>query len=158
MYLIAELCNMISMQKIWNLSWIPFAVCIKMQENDELNQGFLTSPLLTFGMIISLCCGEYLVHVYQDTWSQPILWDGAILVHLYFVCFCCSVMSNSWWPHGLQHTRLPFPSPNARACLNSCPSSWWCHPTILSVISSPCLQSSPASGSFPVNQLFASSG
>ena len=62
-------------------------------------------------------------------------------------------------PHGRQHTRLPCPSPTPRACSNSCASSWWCHPTISpSVISkgSPCLQSFPASGSFPLSQSFAS--
>ena len=55
-----------------------------------------------------------------------------------------SVLSNSLLPHGLQHARLPSPSP---ACSNSCPSSWWCHPTISSpVVSfSSCLQSFPAS-------------
>ena len=59
-------------------------------------------------------------------------------------------MSNSSWPHGLQHTRLPCPSPTPRACSNSCPSIQWCHPTISSfVISfSSCLQFFPASGSF----------
>ena len=41
-----------------------------------------------------------------------------------------SVMSNSWQFHGLQHNRLPCPSPPPRACSNSCPLSWWCHPTI----------------------------
>ena len=40
------------------------------------------------------------------------------------------VMSNSLWPHGLHHARLPCLSPSPGACLNSCPSSWWCHPTI----------------------------
>ena len=54
-------------------------------------------------------------------------------------------------PHGLQHARLPCPSPTAGACSNSCPSSWWCHPSI----SSFCLQSFPASGCFPVSQFFA---
>ena len=63
-------------------------------------------------------------------------------------------------PHGLQHTRLPCPSPTSRACPNSCPSSQWCHPTISpSVIPfSSRLQSFPASGSFPMSQFFASSG
>ena len=63
-------------------------------------------------------------------------------------------------PHGLQYTRLPCPSPTPRACSNSCPSSRWCHPTILtSVISfSCCLQSFPASGSFLMSQLFTSGG
>ena len=43
-------------------------------------------------------------------------------------------MSDSLWPHGLQHTRLPCPSPTPGACSNSCPSSWWCHPTISSSV------------------------
>ena len=64
-------------------------------------------------------------------------------------------MSNSLWPHGLQHTRLPSPSPTPRACLNSYPSSRWCHLTISSSdLPFSCLQSFPASGSFPMSQLF----
>ena len=61
-----------------------------------------------------------------------------------------SVMSDSLWPHGLQHTRPPCPSPTPGAYSNSCPSSRWCHPTISSsfVPFSSCLQSFPASGSF----------
>ena len=43
----------------------------------------------------------------------------------------CSVLSNSLWPHGLQHTRLHSPSPSPGACSNSCPLSQWCHPTCL---------------------------
>ena len=70
------------------------------------------------------------------------------------VQFSRSVMSNYLWPHGLQHTRLPCPSPTPGACSNSCPSSRWCHPTISSsVVVSSCLQSFPASGSFPVSQV-----
>ena len=62
--------------------------------------------------------------------------------------------------HGLQHVRLPCPSPTFRACSNSCPSSWWCHPTISSSVIpfSSCPQSLPASESFPMSQLFASGG
>ena len=76
------------------------------------------------------------------------------------VQFSCSVMSDSLQPHGLQHTRLPCPSPTPGAYSNSCPLSLWCHPNISSsVISlSSCLQSFPASGSFPKSQLFASGG
>ena len=72
----------------------------------------------------------------------------------------CSVLSNSLQPHGLQHTRLPCPSPSPRALWNSCPLSWWYHTTILSsvVLFSSRLQSFPASGSFPVRQFFASGG
>ena len=76
------------------------------------------------------------------------------------VQFSLSVMSDSLQPHGLQHSRLPCPSPTPRACSNSCPSSWWCHPTIsFSVIPFSCsLQSSPASGSCQMSQFFTSGG
>ena len=70
--------------------------------------------------------------------------------------FSCSVVSNSLRPHGLQHTRLPCPSPTPRACSDPWTSSWWCHPTISpSVVPfSSCLQSFSASGSFPMSQFF----
>ena len=72
------------------------------------------------------------------------------------VQFTYSVMSNSLWPHGLQHARLPCPSPTPGACSNSCPSSQWCHPTISSssVPFLSCLQYFPPSGSFPKCQFF----
>ena len=62
--------------------------------------------------------------------------------------------------HGLQHTRLPRPSPAPGACSNSCPLSQCCHPAISSSVVpfSSCPQSFPASGSFPVSRLFASGG
>ena len=74
--------------------------------------------------------------------------------------FSHSVVSNSLWPHGLQHTRLPSPLLSFWVCSNSFPVSQWCHPTISSLVIpfSSCLQSFPASGSFPVSQLFASGG
>ena len=79
------------------------------------------------------------------------------------VQFSRSVMSEYLWPHGLQHARLPCPSPDPRVYSNSCPLSQWCHPTISSSVIpfSSCLQSFPASGSFPVSQkawFFASGG
>ena len=79
---------------------------------------------------------------------------------LHSVQFSCSVMSNSLPPHGLQHARLPCPSPTPGACSNSCPSSWWCRLTTSSSVVpfSSCLQSLPASGSFPMSQLFPSGG
>ena len=63
--------------------------------------------------------------------------------------FSHSVVFYSLQPCGLQHAMLPCISPTCRACSNSCPSSWWCHPTISSSVVpfSSCLQSSPASGS-----------
>ena len=74
------------------------------------------------------------------------------------VSFSHSVVSDSLWPYGLQHARLPCPSPAPRACSNSCPSSWWCHPTISSSIVpfSSRLQFFPALWSIPVSQFFTS--
>ena len=85
----------------------------------------------------------------------------------YFFCILCgsvhfshSVVSDSLWPHELQHARPPCPSPTPRVYSNPCPLSWWCHPTISSSVvpfsSRP--QSFPASGSFQMSQLFASAG
>ena len=76
------------------------------------------------------------------------------------VQFSHSVVSSSLWPNGLQHTRLPCPSPTPGACSNSCPLSWWCHPTISSSVVPffSCPQSFPASGSFQMSQLFVSGG
>ena len=74
--------------------------------------------------------------------------------------FSHSVLSNSLQPYGLQHAKLPCPSPTPRICSNSCPLSRWCHPTTSTSIVpfSSCLQSLPASGSFPVSWLFSSGG
>ena len=74
--------------------------------------------------------------------------------------FSRSVVSDSLQPHGLQHSRLPCPSPSPRACSNSCPLTRWCHPTISPSASplSSCPQSFTASASFPVNWLFATGG
>ena len=74
--------------------------------------------------------------------------------------FSHSVTSNALRPHGLQHIRLPCPSPTPGARSTSYPLSWWCHPTISSSVVhfSFCLQSFPASGSFPMSQFFTSGG
>ena len=70
-----------------------------------------------------------------------------------------SVMSDSMWPHGLQHTRLLCPSPTPEVYSNSCPLSWWCHPTFSSsVLPFSHLQSFPASGYFQMSQFFTSGG
>ena len=68
-------------------------------------------------------------------------------------------MSDSLWPHGLQHARPPCPSPTPGVYSNSCPLSWWCHPTISSSVIpfSSHHQSFPASGSIPVSRFFPSS-
>ena len=99
-----------------------------------------------------LCEGGELFFLCNLRGRISILYTSVQLIH--------SVMSNSLRPQGLQHTRLPCPSPTPGACSNSCPSSQWCHPTISSSIVpfSSCLQSFPSSGSFPLRQFFTSSG
>ena len=79
---------------------------------------------------------------------------------LMLLLFSRSVVSDFLWPRGLQHARLPCPSPSPGVCSDLCPLSRWCHPTISSSVTlfSSCLESFPASGSFPVSQLFASGG
>ena len=73
--------------------------------------------------------------------------------------FSRSVASNSLWPHGLQHTRLPCPLLSPGVCSNSCPLSQWCHLTISSVVPfSCCLQAFPVLGPFLMSELFASGG
>ena len=76
------------------------------------------------------------------------------------VQFSCSVMSNSLRPHEAQYARPPCPSPRPGVHPDSCASSQWCHPAISSsaVPVSSCLQSLPASGSFPMSQIFAWGG
>ena len=76
------------------------------------------------------------------------------------VQFSRSVVSDSLRPHELQHTRPPCPSPTPRVHSNSCPSSQWCHSAISSFVVpfSSCLQPLPASGSFPMSQLFTWGG
>ena len=78
----------------------------------------------------------------------------------FLIQFSHSVVSNSLWPHEPQHARPPCPSPTAGVCPNPCPLSRWCHPTISSSVIpfSSCPQSFPASGSFPMSQIFASGG
>ena len=85
-------------------------------------------------------------------------WMGTFSVLVFQ--FSCSVVCYSLWPHGVQHTRLPCPSPTPGACSNSCPLSQWCHPTILSSFFpfSSCLQSFPAPGSLQTSQFFTSGG
>ena len=84
---------------------------------------------------------------YVKTWGETLLFNR-------------SVISDTLQSHGLQHARLTCPSVSPRVCSNSCPLSRWCHPTISAsaIFFSSCPKSFPASESFPVSWLFASSG
>ena len=125
----------------------------------------LSGGLLSWGKLTMQQCGSLVVFLpVNGAWCfcrclsrfQPSMSIGLLRWHL----LSLSVVSDSLWPHGLQHTRLPCPSPSSRICSKSCPLSRWCHPTISSSVTpfSFCLQSVPASGSFPISQLFTSGG
>ena len=99
---------------------------------------------------------EYSLFSKNCNWWYLISWPR----YLSSVEFSRSVVSDSLWPHESQHARPPCPSPVPRVYSNSCPSSGWCHPAISSSVVhfSSCPQSLPASGPFPMSQLFASGG
>ena len=110
---------------------------------------------------------EERIHRFPDVFDRmdirvqktfTVLLEG--LGRIQFSQFSRSVVSDSLQPHESQHTRPPSPSPIPRVYPNPCPLSRWCHPTIsFSVVPfSSCPQSFPASGSFPMSQLFASGG
>ena len=100
--------------------------------------------------------GMWLASLDPKTLDTPCLWKPVSSVQ-----FSRSIMSDSLWPHELQHARPPCPSlPAPKVYPNPCPLSRWCHPTILSSVVpfSSCPQSFPASGSFQISQLFESGG
>ena len=109
-------------------------------------------------------CSLYFNLTLKKTWLLKgickHLWYWVLSVQFSSVQFSHSVMFNSLWPHGLQHTRLHCPLPTPRDCSNLCVSSQWCHPTISSSVIPflPCLQSCPASRFFPMSQFFTSDG
>ena len=91
----------------------------------------------------------YWLNYEGHSWIKGTLWFSSVQSSH-------SVVSDSLWPHESQHARPPCPSPTPGVHPNSCPSSWWCHPAISSSVIpfSSCPQSRPASGSFPMSQLF----
>ena len=98
-------------------------------------------------------------HIQCQKSELLVLTDSLILFNK-SVQFSCSVVSDSLWPHELQHARPPCPSPTLGVHPDSCPSGQWCHPAISSSVIpfSSCPQSLPASGSFTISQLFAWGG
>ena len=118
---------------------------------------FSTSPLPDLLLVLPAAnlVGDLLSTCVCSSWSVSRLWFGFSSVQS-----SRSVTSDSLRLHESKHTRPPCPSPTPRVHSNSCPSSRWCHPAISSsgVPFSPCPQSHPASGSFPMIQLFAWGG
>ena len=111
---------------------------------------------MTFNSVNNSFTILYLYHMLTSLPSQTGV-HGLVLKMAFFssVQFSCSVVSDSLQPHGLQYARLPCLSPTPRAHSNSCPLSWWSHPTISSSVVpfSSCLQSFSASESFPMSSV-----
>ena len=127
-------------QECW--SWLPFPT-----PRDFRNQ--VTEPL---SLASPALVGRF--------FTTSTTWEVQKWFQFNSVQFSCSAVSNSLWPHGLQHTRPPCPSPTPGVYPNSCPLSQWCHPTISSSVIpfSSCLQSLQVSGSFQMSEFFASGG
>ena len=148
------LCRLIGWRPPVNCSW-DFPV-----KNTGVGCHFLLQGIFpTQGLNSHLLhCRRILYH--WATRKAQILKHCSISSYRYLLLFSCSVLSNSLWLHELQHARLPCPSLLPSVCSESCPLSQRCHPTISSSVTpfSSCLQSFPASRSFPVSWLFASGG
>ena len=137
---------------------------------DEMLVSFCGSVLLGFlsqtikKMFYSLYYQLFIIHFSYHFFNSHLKTSKARLLYSYLepsVQFSRSVVSNSLRPHESQHARPPCPSPTPRVHSNSRPSSQWCHPAIISssvIPFSSCLQSLPASESFPVSQLFTWGG
>ena len=111
--------------------------------------------------ILDTCQDTHGITRFRTYYNEHFIFSSKTLKdNLVLLLFSLSVMSNSLGSHGLQHTKLPCRSPSPGVCSNSCPLSWWCHPTISSSVVpfSSRLQSFPASGFFPMSQLFTSGG
>ena len=128
------------------LTILPSLYLIPLKFNHKHHED---TKLLPLALCLKISSAEY---------PSLLLTSSVFCVMVVVLSCCCWVMADSLWPHGLQHARLPCPSPSPGACSKSCPSSQWRHPTISSsVVSfSSCPQSFSASGSFPLSPLFIS--
>ena len=142
-----------SFQEVWvefQVIYIDYhVICDQGQFYFFLPSLYVSFFLLFFSCLIACLCTSMML---KGVDTEDIL---AIL--LMSVQFSRSVVSDSLRPHELQHARPPCPSPTPGVYSDPCPLSWWCHPAISSSVVpfSSCLQSLPASGSFPVSQLFS---
>ena len=138
----------------WALAYLLYIQCCVGVNPNLLIYHSLCYPLVTINLF-SFFSPFFIFKLwkYEDTF----IGDSENAEQSYILLlFTRSTMSDSLRPHGLQHARLPCLSPTPRACSNSRPLSWWCHPTISSSVApfSSHLQSFPASGSFSRSQFF----
>ena len=133
---------------------IYFFVCVLKFINVGISWKIQRLGLSVFTAVALDSMSSWGTKLFQATWCGK---NRTKICACITVQFTHSVVSGSLWPHGLQHARLPCPSPTPGAYSKSCPSSQWCHPTISSsAVPFFCLQSFPASGSFPMSQFFTS--
>ena len=138
---------------IWFLSFSLLIWCITLIDLHILNNPCISGikSIWLWCMITFMCCWILFARILLRSFASVFIID---------LFFSCKVMSDSLWPHRLQHARLPCPSLSLGVCSNSCSLSQWCHPNVSSCIVhfSSCLQSFPASGSLPMSQIFRSGG
>ena len=129
---------LLDLLSIFIISFIPSITLIVVLSFNDLSRGIKIYSWLTKHCVI-------------DTFILLLLSENTRIFSS--VQFSRSVVSDSLWPHGLQHARLPCPSPTTGDCSNSCPSSRWCHLTFSSsdIPFFSCPQSFPASGSFQMS-------
>ena len=145
---------------VWTRSLTPpFTVILPSQS--QMNR----LPLIPYQVISHTTTPHSWFISHLDYWKSvshcsPWLQDLPVLLCLLLFLFSHSVMCNSLWPPWTKTHQVPCPSPSTRAWSNSCPLTRWCHPTISSSVVPffSCLQSFPASGSFPMSHLFTSDG
>ena len=133
----------------WGLVWVPWVIQL-------MSIGYLFFILWHMLTCCSLNTSHRLLSLLAISISQFLM----SVSRLSAVQFSRSVMYDSLQPHKSQHARPPCHSPTPGLYSNSCPLSWWCHPAISSSVVPfcSCLQSLPASGSFPMGQFFSSGG
>ena len=132
-------------------SVVPFSSCLQSfpASGSFLMSQFFSKGSQSIGASASTCVRS----CYKNRGSSREKWKQDPLLS-FLLLFSCQGISDSLWPHGLQHTRLPCPSQSPRVCSNSCPLSQWCYLTISS--SAALFLSCPQS--FPISQLFPSGG
>ena len=147
---------------------LPHARSVRRVSAEQVS--LLCTPLLNFVSVSSGPLDSFYqkVHISNLTFLEQLVlkllifdkFPGGQWIAAEFNEFSCLVMSDSLRSHGPQHARPPCPSPTPRVYSNSCPLSWWCHPTISSSVVPLSFypQSLPASGSFQMSQLFESGG
>ena len=118
-------------------AWAPFDNCFPSRSDWILAMDLVPWDLIGFSLENEIWPWGKLFPTQRGAQARSVTRPASVQ-------FSCSVVSSSLWPPGLQHARLPCPSPTLRICSNSCPLSWWCHPTISSSVLNLAICKSPS--------------